>query len=412
MKAINAEKTSCDVLVVGGGVSGTVAAVAAARYGARTFLIEKEKVLGGIASFGLLSDICGLYLNGTELPAETLNQGILEEIALILYTLSPQRTIKRMGRVFVLPYSRFDLAYALGSLCQRESNLVVFLNAVAVFLAKKKGEIVEVSVYRSGIQHALFPKVVIDCTGEGDVSVMAGASFEVSSPGEFQLAGYTIRLKGLRNQEDLLPVKVPYHLAEAVKKEVLPPSLRFSKYRQGDAPDEGYCKLSIEGVDGAEREQKARELALKAHRYLGERLPSFKDSYIVETSVGVMDREGRRICGEFTLTEDDVLNARKFHDGVVKNSWPIEIWDREKGTVYKYLNPGEYYEIPFRCLRVKGISNLLCAGRCISVTREAFGSTRVMGTCMALGEQAGLAAAYRAKNGVYPDRIKETITEY
>ena len=107
------------------------------------------------------------------------------------------------------------------------------------------------------------------------------------------------------------------------------------------------------------------------------------------------------------LTKEDVLSARKFPDGVVKNAWPIELWDRTKGTIYKYVPRGEYYEIPFRCLMVSGITNLLTAGRCISVTHEALGSTRVMGTCMALGEQAGKAAAYRVRNGKYPENMKE-----
>jgi hypothetical protein len=131
-------------------------------------------------------------------------------------------------------------------------------------------------------------------------------------------------------------------------------------------------------------------------------LPAFQGASILEASQGVLDREGRRIRGGYVLTEEDVLSARKFPDGVVKNAWPIELWDRKKGTVYKYVPADDYYEIPFRCLTVKGFSNLLTAGRCISVTHEALGSTRVMGTCMALGDAAGRAAAMLAKNGTYP----------
>jgi hypothetical protein len=103
-----------------------------------------------------------------------------------------------------------------------------------------------------------------------------------------------------------------------------------------------------------------------------------------------------------------VLLARKFSDGIVKNAWPIELWYRLKGTVYKYVPRGDYYEIPLRCLMVRNIANLLTAGRCISVTHEALGSTRVMGACMALGDQAGKAAAYRVKNGKYPENVKES----
>jgi hypothetical protein len=88
---------------------------------------------------------------------------------------------------------------------------------------------------------------------------------------------------------------------------------------------------------------------------------------------------------------------------MAKNAWPIELWDREKGTVYRYVPPGDHYEIPFRCMTVKGFSNLLTAGRCISVTHEALGSTRVMGTCMALGDIAGQAAAGLVRTGKYPE---------
>jgi hypothetical protein len=142
-------------------------------------------------------------------------------------------------------------------------------------------------------------------------------------------------------------------------------------------------------------------------RYLAETIPAFENAYISAVSHKVLEREGRRIRGEYMLTADDVLAAHKFPDGVVKNAWPIEFWDQAKGTSYQYVPSGDYYEIPFRCLTVKGFSNLLTAGRCISVTHEALGSTRVMGACLALGEQAGKAAAYHAAHGKYPEDMKE-----
>ena len=91
----------------------------------------------------------------------------------------------------------------------------------------------------------------------------------------------------------------------------------------------------------------------------------------------------------------------------MKNAWPIELWDRSRGTIYRYPPRGDYYEIPFRCLSVPGVANLLTAGRCISVTHAALGSTRVMGSCLALGEMSGRAAAYYAANGKFPDPSKE-----
>ncbi len=430
---------NCDVLVAGGGVAGTLAAVAAARCGARTILVEKEKILGGTGTLGLLQYICGLYLNGGTIPTETLNHGLADEIISILNKFSPQLSVRKIGKVFVLPYLISDLKYALNSLCQQEANLTVLLDTAAVSVVKENGNIVEVAVHYSGRVQKISPKVVIDCTGNGDISAMAGADFELSPPDEIQLAGYNILIKGICAQDGMLPVKVPYYLAQAVKEGVLPPSFRFSTYSPGTVPDEGYLKLSVvnvpphpdplpicsspinwgtaapinRGTTTLGRGQGEGD-AVKAHQYLAGRLSPFRDSYIAETSAGVMEREGRRICGEYTLSEEDVLTGRKFPDGVVKNSWPVEIWDKNKGPVYKYIKSplppfekggvgGDYYEIPFRCLKVKGISNLLCAGRCISVSHAALGSTRVMGICMALGEQAGYAAAHRAKNGSYPN---------
>lgn len=392
---------SSDVFVAGGGVSGVTAAVAAARCGVKTVLAEKENCLGGTGYAGLLQYICGLYLNGDTMPTETLNDGIIRETVGILNRLSPQRAIKKIGQVYVLPYSREDLLTAFTSLCDKEPNLTVLYNTTAVAAKKKSQRIVEITLNRSGNLQKITPKIVIDCSGNGDVSAMAGADFELSPLSKRQLAGFTTRVKGLKDCDETLPIKVPYYLSQATEQKLLPAYLKFTTLAQGESLDEGFCKINIPS-ENSRREQVVLKNAMKALRYLADKLPSFKDAYIVETSLRVLDREGRRICGEYTLTENDILNARKFDDGVVKNSWPIELWDKKKGVIYKYVKSGDYYEIPFRCLKAKGISNLLMAGRCISVTHESLGSTRVMGTCISLGEQAGLAAAYKIKNGVYP----------
>jgi hypothetical protein len=190
----------------------------------------------------------------------------------------------------------------------------------------------------------------------------------------------------------MLPLRVPYHLTKAVNEGRMPVHLKFTTFAPGDDPDEGYCRLNVP-PEGRSRNQRARSDALLAHRHLSRVLDSFKDSIIAEASPRVVDREGPRACGEYTLTADDVLKARKFPDGAVRNAWPIELWDRERGPSYRYLEPGDYHEIPLRCLKVQEVSNCWCAGRCISATREALGSTRVMGTCVSLGEEAGRAAA-------------------
>jgi hypothetical protein len=392
------------VLVVGGGVAGTAAALASARSGIPTALVEREAFLGGAGYAGLLRHICGLYLTGGPFPEETLNPGIVREIVGNLCALSPHLIVKKIGMVYVLPYSREDLRNVFSSLCAGESLLSVYDVTTAISVEKTGTRIGTVVVSRLGTLYNIIPEVVIDCSGSGTVSAMAGASFELAPYEQIQLSGYMIRITGIKGNDETLAIKVPYNLNEAVRKNILPPAARFTTYSSGDVPDEGYCKISLDSTGGDEHARDAERYSTLVHNYLADALPEFRDSVIVETSLRVMEREGRRISGEYVLTENDVLSASKFDDGIVRNSWPIELWDKKKGTVYKYVKAGDYYEIPFRCIKVKDIPNLLCAGRCISVSHEALGSTRVMGTCMALGEQAGLAAAFMVKQGRYPER--------
>lgn len=396
---------SCDVLVIGAGVAGAAAAVAAARGNARTMLVEKEPYLGGTGYAGMFQYICGLYLNGHTAPTETLNPGLAREIAELLSQASPGRTIKKIGQVYVLPYTRDDLQSVLTALCYGEKGVAILRGHAVISVTMESNEVRAVTVDGLHGRQVITPKMVIDCSGSGSISAMAGAPFELTTEDERQLAGYVVHVKGLRDVDEGLSIKVPYHLAQAVKQGMFAPVVRFTTFSPGDAADEGYCKISISPADAREGEEKA--LADAVLRYLASVLPAFRDSSIAGVSLKALEREGRRVVGEYMLSKEDVLAARKFPDGVVKNSWPIELWDGSKGTIFRYVPRGEYYEIPFRCLRVKGVLNLLTAGRCISVTHEALGSTRVMGACMALGEQAGKAAAYWVRNGNYPDTIKE-----
>jgi FAD dependent oxidoreductase len=402
---------SCDVLVIGGGVAGSAAAISAARCGARTLLVEKEAYLGGAGYAGMFQYVCGLYLNGTAAPSDTLNEGLTREIARKLLQASPGRTIRKAGRVYLLPYDRDELAALLGSLCSGESRLELLRNCTATAAETRSGELISVTTSGPGGEQSITAAMVVDCSGSGAIAAMTGAEVELSSPGERQLAGYVVRVKGLKNRGEGLPIEVPYRLALAVNGEKLPPLLRFTTFTPGDAADEGFCKLSLDGEAGPGRDERAHLDASAMLACLAGEIPTFRDAVIVGSSLTVLDREGGRVSGHYTLTRDDILNAQKFPDGVVKNAWPIELWDRSKGTVYAYVPRDDYYEIPFRCLMVKGVGNLLTAGRCISVTREALGSTRVMGACMALGEQAGRSAAYRVLKGRYPERMTASVRE-
>jgi hypothetical protein len=396
---------ACDVLVAGGGVAGVAAAVSASRRGSRVVLIEKNGQLGGTGTRGLLRSLCGLYLNGDTLPGDTLNPGIVREIVFALHARSPYRTVQKTGQVYVLPYEGAELASVFEGLCKSEGRLTVLLGSCVVAAATREGLVTEVTAEGNG-RFRIRPRAAIDATGNGEMGLLAGAAFDLAPQEQLQLAGYSLRVKGLTNR-DGLELKVPYVLA-AIGDAASSPTLRFTTFSAGEGPDDGYLKFNSSDPEGPEREQRMQTDIATALALLATRLPSFRKAFIEETSRAVIDREGRRLRGDYVLTEEDVLGGRKFSDGAVRNAWPIEQWDRKQGTMYRYVPKGDYYEIPFRSLVVKGFANLLSAGRCISATHEALGSVRVMGCCMATGDSAGRAAAALVKTGKYGEyRLNE-----
>jgi len=386
-------KISCDILVAGGGMAGISAAIKAAREGACTLLVEKNGFPGGIPVYGMHRYICGLFPTGDQVPAKTLNGGIAEEICSGLKELSSGTGIIQMGKVYVLSFRTKDLVDILKSLSEKQVGLGILYGKKVISVKTKNSFIKSVTAEGQTGKINIIPRQVIDCSGDGTLIRMSRAAYQISIPRERQLAGFCFKIKGINDPGEMAPISVPYCISGAVRKKKLPPYLRYIKFTPGDVLDEGYCLISIPAGGGLGKILKAANYAAKVHAILSKSLSTFRNSYIDELSSVIVEREGLRMTGEYTLTKDDVLSARKFNDGVVKNAWPIEIWDREKGPYFRHLEPGTYYEIPLRCLKSRNIRNLYCAGRCISASPEAIGSTRVMGTCISLGEQAGLAAA-------------------
>jgi hypothetical protein len=145
-----------------------------------------------------------------------------------------------------------------------------------------------------------------------------------------------------------------------------------------------------------------REIA----RFLRNYVPGFEQAYVVQSGVNVGVRETRRIVGEYQLTSEDVLSAKKFPDAIARGSYPVDIHNPEgKGTILKRLPPGEAYDIPLRCLIPQKVEGLIVAGRCISGTHEAHSSYRVMPIAMATGQAAGVCAAWAARARTPPRNV-------
>lgn len=380
-------RLSCDVVVVGGGVAGVPAAVASARAGADTLLIEQRAGPGGAGVAGMHPQICGLYSNAT-VPADSLlNGGLVREVCERLHALAPDKRRVRMGKVDVLPYAAAHFQQVSADLLAAELRLRTIFGATVKHASLESGRIGLVAA--DGLE--IVPRAVVDCSGTGVVIGAYPVLHEAAPAVSRQMAGYTVRIGGLAGEVDLLPIRVPYEARQGVETGVLDPRLRFSIFMPGDAPGEGLLRLNLPAPLPDPATASCDADALLAH--LQACVPAFRTARREAAPSEIMEREGVRLKGLYTLTADDVLGARRFPDAAARCAWPIELWEPGRGPVYRYLEPGQFCEIPVRCLQSAAADNLFCAGRCISATREALGATRVMGCCMALGEAAGRAAA-------------------
>ena len=140
--------------------------------------------------------------------------------------------------------------------------------------------------------------------------------------------------------------------------------------------------------------------------FLKRYVPGFQNAYVMQSGVNVGVRETRRILGEYQLTADDVLSARKFDDAIARGAYPVDIHNpKGAGTVLKRLPPGEAYDIPMRCLLPQRTDRLIVAGRCISVDHRAHNATKEIPPCIATGEAAGTAGALSVARGITPREL-------
>jgi hypothetical protein len=396
-----------DVVVVGGGAAGLAAAIAAAGHGARTALIERYGFLGGMATAGMVGTICGLYRTAQSGPPEPLNDGFPELFARRLAAMAGCEPPARRGRTFVLPYAPFAFACLADELTGSVPHLDVYLHAYLVAVERVAGRIeaVCVSTWEQSIE--LAAQVVVDTSGDAVVADRAGAATETSAPADRQLPSLIFVLQ----QVDTAALGPGGRLAAlralvaAERQGAVPKGSANLTLAPSAQPGEVVCKLALSGIveevppgrdlmTAAEREGRRRALAVT--EFLRS-LPAFTRAFVSHAAPQIGVRESRRVVGRYRLTREDVLAGRKFEDAVARASWPIERWaEGHLGPLYEYLEDGETYDIPGRCLQARDVENLFVAGRCMSATHEAFGSSRVIGTCLATGEAAGVLAARQA----------------
>jgi hypothetical protein len=393
--------------VAGGGAAGLAAAVSAAGCGARTALIERYGFLGGMATAGMVSTICGLYLTRQSGPPEPLNDGFAETFARRLAAMPGCEKATRRGRTFVLPYAPLAFACLADELTVSAPSLDVYLHAylVAVERSAERIEAVRIATWERTLE--LTTRVVVDTTGDAVVAHRAGAATETSPLPDRQLPSLVFVLQQVERDalESGPRVALLRALTDAEREGVLPKGSANFTLRPSSQPGEVVCKLALSGIadEVSERrdlmtvaEQEGRRRALALIAFL-KTLRPFARAFISHAAPQVGVRESRRVIGHYMLTREDVLAGRKFDDRVARASWPIELWQEgHLGATYDYLEDGQTYDIPARSLQARDVPNLFVAGRCFSATHEALGSARVIGTCLATGEAVGTMAARAA----------------
>ncbi|RMD84186.1 MAG: FAD-dependent oxidoreductase, partial [Lentisphaerae bacterium] len=411
----------CDVAVVGGGMAGICAAIAAARHGATTHLIQDRPVLGGNASSEIRVNIRGARCRREGKIIIEHETGIIEELLLANIFDNPQNS-----------YTVWD--HILYDFVTREENLTLHLNTQAIE-AKVSDSIIEEAVCWQATTETILrfqAKHYIDCSGDGLLAASAGAPYRTGreAAAEFdesfapsQADGWQMGASLLLKTRDMgrpMPYRPPSFTLK-VDREAL-------RKRKIKTLKEGYWWIELGSDEDIIAQQEANRHRLMG--YLHGVWDYIKNSgdypeaeNLVLEWVGSVPgkRESRRFIGDHILSERDLTERRIFNDAVAYGGWPIDE-HCPGGILSPDLPPTEFhhffeypYQIPFRSLYSCTIKNLLFAGRNISQTHIALATTRVMATGALMGQAVGTAAAFAAHHDLDPAEIAkhhiETLQE-
>lgn len=418
------ETSVFDVIVCGGGPSGVAAALAAARRGARTLLIERYGFCGGMATAALVNPWAGHeYRDPVSGRRGSLIGGIFGEVVQTLH--------RRGGFGSALSPSAFDeeLLKSVYDAALLAAGITVRYHSFLSGVEKTGARIAGLSVLSKGGVERFTAANFIDCSGDADLTAHSGCAFSVgrAADGLTQAMTVSFRMANV-DKTDMIAAGTmrkaralvePYFQRALASGELHYPYRNFVHFY--DYPRPGVLHFNMTRInrvsglsaeDLSKAEVEGRRQAYLIGEWLVRAVPYFRDAYIekVATQVGV--RETRHVHGAYTMTMDDIVSARKFPDGVTRSCYFIDIHNptgaqdvhhqaNGRGAVKANFGPpaGDWYEVPFRSLIAPECPNLAVACRALAATHEAAAAVRVMATMHGIGEAAGIAAAEAVRRG-------------
>jgi FAD dependent oxidoreductase len=398
-----------DVVVVGGGAAGVAAALASAREGARTLLVERYGFLGGAATHSQVLTYCGFYVAGPEAARAVGGVGwdLLLELSRLGLDTAPVRS--KSGNWLVM----LDVEaakFAFDNLVVASPGLDLRFHTRLVSAQTEPGRITSVRLADHAGLHDVEAAVFVDASGEASLSAFAGAA--LSQPGG---AGAVVQ-----------PATLPVHFGGvpsnvAIEREALA-DVTASYNAAAEHPihrcDGGVLvrlpvsgglwwmgiDLDTDGLHGADlarAELAARRQAWAFLPYL-RRMPGFEKAFIQATGPQLGIRETRRPRSLGDVTAEDGRLGRQRDEGVGRACWPMEVHEAPGQATFMPIGGQGFFDIPYAAIQAEGIGNLRLAGRVMGADREAYGSTRVMGTAFVSGQAAGVSAALQAARGAGP----------